>query len=102
MILLVFLLLKKVLSASSYGHFTEAKECWSQCHILLVLIEGALNGAFKGTFKGKFDRHSPLVSLWGESGAHEAPYVALLIRVSRARLGESPGAPDTAAPLEAE
>ena len=33
LILLVFLLLKKVLSASSYGHFTEAKEFWSQCHI---------------------------------------------------------------------
>ena len=32
-ILLVFLLLKKVLSASSYGHFTAAKEFWSQCHI---------------------------------------------------------------------
>ena len=34
MILLVFLLLKKALSASSYGHFTGAKEFWSQCHIL--------------------------------------------------------------------
>ena len=33
LILLVFLLLKKVLSASSYGHFTAAKEFWSQCHI---------------------------------------------------------------------
>ena len=32
--MLVFLLLKKVFSASSYGHFTEAKEFWSQCHIL--------------------------------------------------------------------
>jgi hypothetical protein len=25
--------LKKVLFASSYGHFTAAKEFWSQCHI---------------------------------------------------------------------
>ena len=33
LILLVFLLLKKVLSASSYGQFTEAKEFWSQCRI---------------------------------------------------------------------
>ena len=33
LILLVFLLLKKVLSASSYGHFTAAKEFRSQCHI---------------------------------------------------------------------
>ena len=31
--LLVFLLLKKVLSASSYGQFTEVKEFWSQCRI---------------------------------------------------------------------
>ena len=65
-------------------------------------MEGALNGAFKGTFKGKFERHSSLVNLRGESGAHEAPYVALLIRASRNRLGESPGAIATAAPLETE
>ena len=63
-------------------------------------MEGALNGAFKGTFKGRFERQFPLVNLLGESGAHEAPYVALLIRVSRARLGESPGASATAAPLD--
>ena len=31
--LLVILLLKKVLSASSYGHLAAAKEFWSQCHI---------------------------------------------------------------------
>ena len=31
-ILLVFSLLKKVLYASNYGHFTEAKEIESQCH----------------------------------------------------------------------
>ena len=36
LILLVFLLLKKVLSASSYGHFTTAKEFRSQCRILCV------------------------------------------------------------------
>ena len=65
-------------------------------------MEGALNGAFKGTFKGKFERQFPLVNLRGESGAHEAPYVALLIRVSRARPGESPGAVFIAAPSEAE
>ena len=65
-------------------------------------MEGALNGAFKGTFKGKFERHSSLVNLRGESGAHEAPYVVLLIRVSRKRLGESPGATATAAPLYTE
>ena len=63
-------------------------------------MEGALNGAFKGTFKGKFERHSSLVNLRGESGAHEAPYVALLIRVSRAGVGESPGVETLAAPLE--
>ena len=44
-------------------------------------LKGALNGAFKGTFKGKFERQLLLVKLRGESGAHEAPYVALLIRV---------------------
>ena len=71
-----------MLSASSYGHSTARKEFRSQCHILLVLMEGALNGAFKGTFKGKFERHSSLVNLRGESGAHEAPYVALLTRVA--------------------
>ena len=80
--MLVFLLLKKALSASSYGHFTATKEFWSQCHILLVPMEGALNGAFKGTFKGKFERHSSLVNLRGESGAHVAPYVAVLTRVA--------------------
>ena len=91
-----------MLSASSYGHFTATKEFRSQCHILLVLMEGALNGAFKGTFKGKFERHSSLVNLRGESGAHEAPYVALLIRASRKRLGESPRAGAIAAPLDTE
>ena len=70
--------------------------------ILLILMEGALNGAFKGTFKGKFERHSSLVNLRGESGAHEAPYVALLIRSIQSGMGESPGARNTAAPLEAE
>ena len=42
-----------------------------------------------------------LLENWrGESGAHEAPYVALLIRVSRAGVGESPGAGAIAAPLD--
>ena len=63
-------------------------------------MEGALNGNFKGTFKGKFERHSSLGNLRGESGAHEAPYVALLIRASRPGVGESPGAQPSAAPLE--
>ena len=63
-------------------------------------MEGALNGAFKGTFKGKFERHSSLVNLRGESGAHEAPNVALLIRASRKHPGESPGAGTLAAPLD--
>ena len=35
-------------------------------------------------------------NLRGESGAHEVPYVALLTRGP----GESPGATNTAAPLE--
>ena len=38
LILLVFLLLKKVLSASSYGHFTAAKTFRSQCQILSLHI----------------------------------------------------------------
>ena len=65
-------------------------------------MEGALNGAFKGTFKGKFERQFPLVNFRGESSAQEAPYVALLVWVSRARPGESPGAGAIAAPLEIE
>ena len=44
-------------------------------------LKGALNGAFKGTFKGKFERQLLLVNLRGESGAQEAPDVALLTRV---------------------
>ena len=47
LILLVFLLLKKVLSALSYGHFTATKEFWSQCHILPVLM-AFFNGKFAG------------------------------------------------------
>jgi len=47
----------------------------------------ALNGAINWTFKSKFERQSSLVNLRGESGAQEAPYVALLIRVSRRRWG---------------
>ena len=43
-------------------------------------MEGALIGAFKRTFKDNFERHSSLVNLRGESGAHEAPDVALLIK----------------------
>ena len=70
--------------------------------VLLVLIEGALNGAFKGTFKDKFERHSSLANLRGESGAHEAPDVALLIKSIQRRIGESLGAFPTAAPLEIE
>ena len=59
-----------------------------------------LNGTFKGALKCKFERQFPFVNLRGESGAHEAPYVALLIRVSAVRLGESPGVEHTAAPLD--
>ena len=50
-------------------------------------MEGTLNGAFKGTFKGEFERYFPLVNLRGESGAHEAPYVALLIKGIQTTLG---------------
>ena len=63
-------------------------------------LKGALNGAFKGTLKGKFERQPSLVNLRGESGAHEAPYVALLIWNIQMGPGESPGASDTAAPLD--
>ena len=69
-------------------------------------MEGALNGAFKGTYKGKFERQPSLVNLRGESGAHEAPYVALLIKgiqpLSSPRVGESPGVKPSAAPLDTE
>ena len=67
-------------SASSYGHFTAAKEFWSQCRIFGWYIDISL----------------------GESGAHEAPYVALLIGASRPRPGESRGASTIAAPLYIE
>ena len=77
--MLVSLLFKKVLSASIYGHFTATKGFRSQCHVLLVLMEGALNGAIKGTFKGKFERHSSLVKFVAGIRC-EAPYVALLIK----------------------
>ena len=43
-----------------------------------------------------------LVNLQGESGAHEAPYVALFIWSMQPALGESVGATHTAAPLEIE
>ena len=56
----------------------------------------------KGTFKGKFEGHSSFVNLRGESGAHEAPCVALLIWNIQKGLGESPGAQPSAAPLEIE
>ena len=36
----------------------------------------------------------------GESGAHEAPYVALFIWSMQPEVGESPGATTIAAPLE--
>ena len=65
-------------SASSYGQNKFRIEFRSQCHIFGWYIDISL----------------------GESGAHEAPYVSLLIRVSRARLGESPGASNIAAPLD--
>ena len=56
----------------------------------------------KRSLKCKFERQFPLVNLRGESGAHEAPYVSLLIRVSSRGVGESGGANNIAAPLEAE
>jgi len=86
---------------SSDGHFIATKN-YGPNVVLLVLMEGALNGAFKGTCKGKFERYSSLVNLRGESGAHEAPYVALLIWSVQRGLGESPGAHPSAAPLEIE
>ena len=67
-------------SASSYGQNKFRIEFRSQCHIFGWYIDISL----------------------GESGAHEAPYVCLLIRASRPRPGESPGASSIAAPLEAE
>ena len=61
-----------------------------------------LKRSLQRIFESKVERQFPLVILRGESGAHEAPYVALLIRVSRAGVGESAGAAHTAAPLEVE
>ena len=46
-------------------------------------LTGTWNGAFKGALKCKFERQLSLVNLLGESGAHEAPYVALLIKGAR-------------------
>ncbi len=43
-----------------------------------------------------------LVNLRGESGAHEAPYVALLIKGIQPALGESPGAHAIAPPFDTE
>ena len=65
-------------STSSYGRNKFCIEFRSQCHIFGWYIDISL----------------------GESGAHEAPYVALLIRSIQRGLGESPGAGTTAAPLE--
>ena len=65
-------------------------------------LKGTWNGAFKGALKCKFERQFSLVNLRGESGAHEAPYVALFIWSMQPEVGESPGAADIAAPLEAE
>ena len=64
--------------------------------------EITFNGASKGTFKGEFERQLSLVNLRGESGAHEAPYVALLIKGIQPALGESGGAMHIAAPLYVE
>ena len=41
--LLVFLLLKKVLFASSYGHLIATKEFWPQCHIFRFGNNGVLS-----------------------------------------------------------
>ena len=49
-----------------------------------------LKRAFKGALKCKFEMRFSLVNLRGESGAQEAPYVALLTRGP----GESPGGVD--------
>ena len=52
LILLVFLLLKKVLSASSYGHFTATKEFWSQCHIFRGYYSEKVNLEFRKMVPG--------------------------------------------------
>ena len=65
-------------------------------------LTGTRNGAFKGALKCNFEKQFPLVNLRGESGAHEAPYVALLIQGIQRGPGESPGAQHTAAPLDTE
>ena len=52
--------------------------------------------------KANLKRHSSLVNLRGESGAHEVPYVALLIRSIQRGTGESPGASAIAAPLDTD
>ena len=67
-------------SASSYGRNKFCIEFRSQCRIFRWYIDISL----------------------GESGAHEAPYVALLIRSIQRGMGESLGARHVAAPLETE
>ena len=67
-------------SASSYGRNKFCIEFRSQCHTSGWYIDISL----------------------GESGAHEAPYVSLLIRGIQRGMGESPGARCIAAPLDTE
>ena len=58
--MLVSLLLKKVLSASSYGHFTAAKEFRSQCHIFRFGNIGFLRSLiFDDVFYTFLERPSP-------------------------------------------
>ena len=66
--LLVFFLLKEVLSASSYGHFTAAKEFWSQCNIFrfgneqFEICWGNQRDAPRGITQG--NRHSGAFIYW--------------------------------------
>ena len=86
--------MKKALSASSYGRTKVRIEFWSQWHIFrgwtLVDIERKL---YKVICIGNLAE--------GTKSAHQAPFVALLIKGIQ-HPGEPTGATDIAAPLDAE
>ena len=54
-------LLKKVLSASNYGHFTAAKQFWSQCHIFRGYM---ITGINKRRIKKSFGEGLENIFVW--------------------------------------
>ena len=79
-----YLELKKVLCASSYGHFIAALECWSECRICILLIRGWTNEV-----KTKNMRLDTLIKMRIEWNSYELISMGKELKYWRNKLGKN-------------